>query len=99
MHRYWRLLPRRRTTTIEHEGRTLTGTPTAVDADNADMEPDFDSDCVVHGVATWSVNGGHEVIHYCDDRCDRRCRLGGEETGQWCDGPLEMRANPLTSVS
>ena len=73
----------------------MIGTPTAtVHTENGDMDPDFDSDCVVHGVATWSINGGHEVVHYCDDRCDRdpHCRLSGEETGQWCDGPLEMRA-------
>ncbi len=43
-------------------------------------EPDFDSDCAVHGVACWSIEEGHEVL---DD--------AGEETGAWCNGPLELR--------
>lgn len=55
------------------------------------VDPDVDSDCMVCGVATWSVHGGHEVVHYCDDRCRPDCALGGEETGRWCEGPLEMR--------
>lgn len=45
------------------------------------MDPEFDSDCTVHGVATWLAHAGHEV---CDET--------GESTGEWCDGPLEMRA-------
>lgn len=60
------------------------------------VDPDVDSDCTVHGVATWSIQGGHEVIHYCTDGCPEDCTLEGEETGEWCDGPLEMRTGELT---
>lgn len=62
-------------------------------------EPDFDSDCTLHGVATWSIHGGHEVVHYCDDRCPTDCGLGGVETGEWCSGPLEMRTDVPTLAS
>lgn len=55
------------------------------------VDPDVDSDCTVHGVATWSIQAGHEVIHYCSDECPEDCNLEGEETGEWCNGPLEMR--------
>lgn len=58
----------------------------------ARRDPDFDSDCSVHGVATWSTERGHEVVHYCHDGCPDDCALAGEETGEWCDGPLQMRS-------
>lgn len=56
-----------------------------------DVDPDVDSDCTVHGVSTWSAHGGHDVVHYCTDACPEDCNLEGEETGEWCCGPLEMR--------
>lgn len=54
--------------------------------------PHVDSDCSIHGVATWLINGGHKVIHYCTDSCRYKCELSGQETGEWCDGPLKPRA-------
>jgi len=62
----------------------------------AHRDPDFDSDCTIHGVATWSTEHGHVVIHDCDDRCPGDCPSGGEETGAWCDGPLQMRTDAGT---
>lgn len=55
---------------------------------------DVDSDCTIHGVCTWLAHDGHQVVHYCDDQCPENCGMDGEETGEWCNGPLQLRSDP-----
>jgi protein gp37 len=57
---------------------------------------DPDAECLTCGTEEFSDRAGHDVVHRCghrlSDPCEvdeeENCRLEGEETGEWCDGPI-----------